>query len=172
MTSRKKQQGKGRKAKKAKQAYEARRDRCLHFIPPEGCTREDWNVCLKLVRDLDINLHHTSIEIDEDAAASKTLDHLQEVYEPFFNEYIYLNDLRKCLVRSLVLGAGTNQCTIDERNGVLNIPESNVSFVAMTIHLIDAMRKYNGDLSNISKEMISANDILGCARNRFHFFHR
>ena len=153
MPSRKKAQGRARKAKQAAKA-------CRHF-GEENCSSEDFRAAF----DLAMKFADPGEECSVFDLARRTSD-----------KYYQLNDNRKKIFRRMILANGTNACVKAANQSDL----TKATHIAGTLNKlaimleIEARDKYNGACNkNINAEIVVlVNDIINSPRQIVRFFHR
>jgi hypothetical protein len=169
MPSRKKAQGRARKAEKEKRAKEQKRASCNHLVRPENATRDDLgaaeSLLLEYIDKLEYSLNHSEYH-------AKFHAHL--VLETC-GKYYHFNDARKEAFRNLLVAQGTAKCVTEASEKNLTKEQAVVTtlYYALLLSTIEANDKnqdFGGDYRY--EFMKQANALNGCPREIIRFFHR
>eukprot|EP00956_Cyclotella_meneghiniana_P034157 scaffold101981_cov24-Cyclotella_meneghiniana.AAC.2 len=170
MPSRKKAQGKARKAKQT-QAAEAQSNICNDFskrcnhLGERNWRGDDYDAAYSLSKEY-IDKYNELMRVDDE-----NLYEILRLAGDTYDKYHQLSDARKELFRKILLSIGTEHCFIVAKEKDLtkdSIVTGTVMFLVM-IKTIEIRDEYNGGYLEIADSMYDQRD---CPRQTIRFFHR
>eukprot|EP00956_Cyclotella_meneghiniana_P005574 scaffold7169_cov76-Cyclotella_meneghiniana.AAC.6 len=174
MPSRKKAQGKARKAKQAAKAQSNQNsgfsNGCNH-LGERNWRDDDYDAAYSLWKEYRDKYFELARVSDDNLMMAYRLAN-----DVIYDKYHQLSDSRKELFRKILLATGTETCVIEAKEKDL----TNVTTVAGTpmplvlINTIETRDRHDGAFHpNIQLEIVSAlNDLSFCSRQTVRFFHR
>jgi hypothetical protein len=176
MPSRKKAQGRARKAEKAKQAAETKRCTCMHSEARASWTEDEEKWAVEVSKEF-VSKFTATLETKEGCVYTKELTLMASA---IYTKYCQPFCERKIkILRELMVSEGTSICVIESKmNDLTEVSGIDMALMALPyafmVQTFEVRNKYGGELDEYI-QMETETPMAGlvcCPRETVKFFHR